>query len=173
LPTASCNITLRHWTVGSRRYEGTWCNIQVSGAPTAVKESHSIVTSTVDERPASVFGRSVPRYALYRKAGCRVGLDAVFAVSRRPQTSAAVVRSQASPFGICGGHSGTGTGFSLSIPFHQFSTYSRRFMLSVTTHFKTVVPAWGRHQIPSSRNQSPFSFVCISQGRAECDAMSA
>jgi hypothetical protein len=33
------------------------------------------------------------------------------AVSRRPSTAEAVVRSQASPCGICGGQSGTGTGF--------------------------------------------------------------
>ena len=63
--------------------------------------------------------------------------------------------------------------FSLSIPFHQFSTYRRRCMVSATTHFKTFVPAWGRHQIPSPRSQSPFSFVCGSQGRAACDAVLA
>jgi hypothetical protein len=74
-------MTLRHWAVGFRSFEATWCrNIQVSGGPTTVKESHSFVTSTVnetDEWPASLFGRIVPRYALYWKAGCRVGLDAV------------------------------------------------------------------------------------------------
>ena len=75
---ANLPIALRHWAVVSRCLEGTWCrNIQVSGGPTAVKESHSFVTSTVDntdERPASPF---VARYALYRKAACSVGLDAV------------------------------------------------------------------------------------------------
>jgi hypothetical protein len=34
------------------------------------------------------------------------------AVSRRPLTTEARVRSRVSPCGICGGHSGTGTGFS-------------------------------------------------------------
>jgi hypothetical protein len=34
------------------------------------------------------------------------------AVSRRPLTAEARVRSRISPFGICGGQSGTGTGFS-------------------------------------------------------------
>jgi hypothetical protein len=36
------------------------------------------------------------------------------AVSRRPLTAEARVRARVNPCGICGGQSGTGTGFSLS-----------------------------------------------------------
>jgi hypothetical protein len=36
------------------------------------------------------------------------------AVSRRPLTAEARIRSRASPCGICGGQNGTGTGFSPS-----------------------------------------------------------
>jgi hypothetical protein len=35
-------------------------------------------------------------------------------VSRRPLTEEARVRARVKPFGICGGQSGTGTGFSRS-----------------------------------------------------------
>jgi hypothetical protein len=46
------------------------------------------------------------------------------AVSRRPPTAEAQVRSRISPCGICGGQSGTGTGFSsgssaVPCPFHS------------------------------------------------------
>jgi hypothetical protein len=39
------------------------------------------------------------------------------AVSRRPSTAEARVRSEVNPCGVCGGQSGTGTGFSLSCRF--------------------------------------------------------
>jgi hypothetical protein len=43
-----------------------------------------------------------------------VGRAMAQAVSRLPPTAEARVRSQVSPCGICGGQSGTGTGFSPS-----------------------------------------------------------
>jgi hypothetical protein len=52
-------------------------------------------------------------------------------VSRRPLTAEARVRARVNPCGICGGQSGTGTGFtpeffgfSLSISFHRRSPNS-------------------------------------------------
>jgi hypothetical protein len=46
------------------------------------------------------------------------------AVSRRPVTMESRVRTQVNPCGICGGQSGTGTCFPLSISFHRRSPYS-------------------------------------------------
>ena len=43
------------------------------------------------------------------------------AVSRKPLTAEPRVRSRVNPFGICGGQSGTGTGFPLSITFYRCS----------------------------------------------------
>jgi hypothetical protein len=57
-----------------------------------------------------------------------VGSAMAQAVSRRPLTAEARFRSRVSPCGICGGQSGTGTGFfpvyigfPLSVSYHQCS----------------------------------------------------
>jgi hypothetical protein len=62
----------------------------------------------------------------YLEAMCRYpGRAMAQAVSRRPLTTEAPVRARVNPFGICGGQSGTGTGFSpssLVLPCHYHST---------------------------------------------------
>jgi hypothetical protein len=57
-----------------------------------------------------------------------IGRTIALAVSRRPLTAEARVRTQADPYRICGGQSGTGTdssyeifGFPLSVSFHRGS----------------------------------------------------
>jgi hypothetical protein len=71
-------------------------------------------------------GCSVPTGLLHERV--QRGRAMAQAVSRRPPTAEAWVRSRVSPCGICGGQSGTGTGFSpeyfvfpLSISFHRCS----------------------------------------------------
>jgi hypothetical protein len=52
------------------------------------------------------------------------------AVSRRPLTAEARVRSRVSPCGICGGQSGTGTGFSPSTSVFPYQFHSTGAPLS-------------------------------------------
>jgi hypothetical protein len=52
-------------------------------------------------------------HRMHSKAMCK-GRAMAEAVSRRPATAETRVRSRVSPYGICGGQSGTGTGFSPS-----------------------------------------------------------
>jgi hypothetical protein len=71
-------------------------------------------------------------------------------VSHRPLTAEARVRARVSPCGICGGQSGTGTGFSSE--FFGFSSVSIIIPPGVHTHIsfggRTIGPlvtAVGRH----------------------------
>ena len=74
-----------------------------------------------------------------------IGRAMAQAVSPRPLTAEALVRSRVSPCGICGRQSGTGTGFSRSTPFPPVSVipsmphtpsfvYYRRCIVLATEH---------------------------------------
>jgi hypothetical protein len=58
---------------------------------------------------------------------CRQGRAVDQAVSRQPLTVEARVRTRISPCGICGGQSGTGTGFSPS-----YSVFSCQYIISLS-----------------------------------------
>jgi hypothetical protein len=49
------------------------------------------------------------------------------AVSRRPLTAGAQVRVRVGPYGICGGQSGTGTGFSPVLRFSPVNIIPPQF----------------------------------------------
>jgi hypothetical protein len=53
------------------------------------------------------------------------------AVSRRPLTAESRVRARVNPCGICGGHSGTGTGFS---PTYSFFLCLYHSAVALQTH---------------------------------------
>jgi hypothetical protein len=72
------------------------------------------------------------------------------AVSRRPLNTEARVRSRASPCGICGGQSGTGTGFPLSISFHRCS-------ITWKNDKKTIIFMTGLHNKPQGCSASVAS----------------
>jgi hypothetical protein len=57
------------------------------------------------------------------------------AVSRRPLTAESRVRAQVNPCGVCGGQSGTGTGFSPSSSVSPCQCYS-------TIGFHTHISSW-------------------------------
>jgi hypothetical protein len=66
------------------------------------------------------------------------------AVSRRPLTAEARVRSRVSPCGICGGQSGNGTGFSPSTSVFPFQFHSNGAPLQGKTK-KLVIFIMGLH----------------------------
>ena len=78
------------------------------------------------------------------------------AVSRRPLTADARVRSRVSPCGMCGGQSGTGTGFSPSN-----YVFPRQFhSTGVSLHGKTkalIIIIRGLHNKPQSCGASVAS----------------
>ena len=69
------------------------------------------------------------------------------AVSRRPLTAEARVRSRVSPCAICGGQSGTGTGFSLSTSVFPCQFHSTSAPLQAKTK-KLIIFITGLHNKP-------------------------
>jgi hypothetical protein len=84
-----------------------------------MKISHISDTSTSGPRMIGLLLPLSDSYSAH--ANLSHGRAMAQAVSRRPLTAEARVRSRASPRGICGRQSGTGTGFPLSISFHRCS----------------------------------------------------
>jgi len=70
-----------------------------------------------------------------------VGRGTVQTVSRRPLTSEVRVRSRISPCGICGGQTGTGTGFS---PSSSVSPCQYRSTVALHTHVSSGDEQWAR-----------------------------
>jgi hypothetical protein len=69
----------------------------------------------------------------------RFGRTVAQAVSRRPLTAEARIRARASPSGICGGQSGTGTGFSPSFSAFPISFVGFHTHISLRLNIKPLV----------------------------------
>jgi hypothetical protein len=79
------------------------------------------------------------------------------AVSRRPLNSEARVRSRVSPCGICGGQSGTGTGFPSSTSVFPCQFYSKGVPLHGKTKKKLIIFITGLHNKPQGCGASVAS----------------
>jgi hypothetical protein len=94
-------------------------------------------------------------------------------VSRRPLTAEARIRTRVNPCGICGGHSGTGTGFSPSssvFPCQYHSTvavqtyiiWGMRNMLTLSRH-----PRLGTIPTPPSGKNIDTNRVTVHRSRVD------
>jgi hypothetical protein len=81
-----------------------------------------------------------PQMSVWRKT-C-LGRAMAQAVSRRPPTAEAQVRFWVSPCGICGGQSGTGTGFSPSSSVFSYQFHSTGAPLLGKGQKKTCLGVW-------------------------------
>jgi hypothetical protein len=79
------------------------------------------------------------------------------AVSRRPATAEARVRSRASPCGICGGQSGTGKGFSPSTSVFSCQFYITGAPLHAKTKKKIIFIITGLYHKPQGYGVSVAS----------------
>jgi hypothetical protein len=79
------------------------------------------------------------------------------AVSRRPPTTEARVRSRVSLCGICGGQSGTGTGFSPSTSVFLCQFHSTGAPLLGKTKKKLIIFITGLHKKPQGCGASVAS----------------
>jgi hypothetical protein len=79
------------------------------------------------------------------------------AVSRRPLTADARVRSRVSTCGICGGQSGTGTGFSPSTSIFPCQIHSTGAPLDEETKKKLIIFITGLHNKPQGCGASVTS----------------
>ena len=86
--------------------------------------------------------------ALVKKYGNIDGRDMAQAVSRRPSIAEARVRSRVSPRGICGGQSGTGTGFSPSTSVFPRQFHSTGAPLHGKTKKTLIIFITGLHNKP-------------------------
>jgi hypothetical protein len=81
------------------------------------------------------------------------------AVSRRPLTAEALVRSRVSPCGICGGQTGTGTGFSPSTSVFPCQFHSTGAPLKWISRRNLIIFITGLHNKPS-RLRCVCSICC-------------
>jgi hypothetical protein len=103
-----CRLSLLYPTTTICHFEAT----ALPCAPTVVwVAQHNMINEL--SRNAN---RELPDIIMTLNVGC-LGRAMAQAVSRRPLTAEARVRSRVSPCGVCGGQSGTGTVFSPSCRF--------------------------------------------------------
>jgi hypothetical protein len=112
--------------------------------------------------------------SLYRslRERCPVGRVMAQAVSRWTPTAEARVRSRVSPCGICGGQSGTGTGFSPSTSSFPCQLHSTGAPLHGKTKTKTlIIIITGLHNKPQGCGASVASAAGPFTTKKKCPVL--